>query len=271
MAEILSMRRKMMKTKIVLLCLALTAGFASAQVYPDMPEEYDFTLSDIAKSLTPVIGFNKNMHPANWVWKEGRSSALVEKGKPADFYEINKLYDDNPETMENDCSTAWVEGVAGDGIGEWVIIPVPPRSDELSEKLSCSDDVGTISVDLYFYNGYQKSKDLYMKNNRVRDAKITIYAAAVTYGQNNARLLWNPDAVHVETVTFNDDLETAPFYINTDSKEFIFTLPEKYQKQKCELYLKLEILSVYKGEKYSDTCISNMWAGALETADFDVE
>jgi len=209
------------------------------------------------------------MHSDGWIWKEGRSSALVEKGKSANFYEINKIDDLNMDIGEDDTSTAWVEGAEGDGIGEWVIIPVKPCNEITEERLNGSRKHrydGDFTVSLFVCNGYQKSLDLYRKNNRVREAKISVYAAAYSFGQDDAYLLWNPDCVYEETITLNDDIIENPICLNYHTEDFSITLPEKYRTEECELYLKLEIRSVYKGTKYSDTCISDMCA-TVDAAD----
>ncbi len=254
-----------MKKTIATALMAFAAALAFTQEHPRMPRKYDFELSDMAKRLTPVIGFNKNIHADGWVWKAGRSSALVEKGKSADFYEITKLsdpLDDDP--CEPDRGTAWVEGSAGDGISEWVIVPVKPINDDVAERLANREIRYPLIVHLSVFNGYQKSVDLYQKNNRVKEAKISIYAAAMSFGQDDAFLLWNPEVVCEETITLNDDIVVNPICFNTTEADFTFELPEKYRNEMCELYLRLEIRSVYKGTKYSDTCICNMSATVEE-------
>ncbi len=251
-----------LKQLICLLATLMFAETAMAQIYERTPREYDFALSDIAKRIIPVLSFNQNMHNDSWIWKEGRSSALVEKGKPSDFYEINKINDLDMELGENDISTAWVEGVQGDGIGEWVIIPVTVNDDELEDMLNNGKSDGKLDIHFFICNGFQKSQDLYLKNNRIKDAKITIYAAAYSCGQDDAFLLWNPDSIYEQTITLNDEIIFNPICLNFHSETFSVTLPEKYRKEHCELYLKLEIRSVYKGSKYNDTCISDMAATA---------
>ena len=244
-----------MKKSIILLSVLALGFAANAQVYERTPREYDFELSDIARRITPVLSFNRDMHADGWVWKEGRSSALTEKGKSADFYEINKIDDLNMDIGEDDTSTAWVEGAEGDGIGEWVIVPVKPCNEITEERLSGSRKHrydGDFTVSLFVCNGYQKSLDLYRKNNRVREAKISVYAAAYSAGQDDAYLLWNPECIYEEVITVPDE--------NYSEHDFFMPFPEKYSTEFCELYLKLEIRSVYKGTKYSDTCISNMSA-----------
>lgn len=246
----------------------LNAFWAAAQEYQRTPRKYDFELSDVAKCIIPVLSFNKNMHPDGWIWKEGRSSALVEKGKPADFYEINKIDDINMDIGEDDTGTAWVEGVKDDGIGEWVIIPVKFDDDDLESRFVNGETDGKLKIDLCICNGFQQNLDLYYKNNRVKEARISVYVAAYSAGQDDAFLLWNPDCIYDKTITVTDELANRnPICLNWHSENFSVTLPEKYRREHCELYLKLEIRSVYKGSKYSDTCISHMRAVAREVKD----
>ena len=255
-----------MKKQITTALMAFAAALAFTQVYPRTPRKYDFELSDIARRITPVLSFNRDMHADGWIWKEGRSSALVEKGKSADFYEINKIDDLNMDIGEDDTSTAWVEGAEGDGIGEWVMIPVGTNDGDTRWRFDGNGEGGNLKVCLSVENGYQQSKDLYLKNNRVKEAKISIYAAAMSFGQDDAFLLWNPEVVCEETITLNDDIAVNPICFNTTEADFTFELPEKYRNEMCELYLRLEIRSVYKGTKYSDTCISHMCA-TVDAAD----
>ena len=150
-----------------------------------------------------------------------------------------------------------------------VIVPVKPTGESTWNRLSGSRKHrydGDFTVWLFVCNGYQKSLDLYRKNNRVREAKISVYAAAYSAGQDDAYLLWNPDCVYEETITLNDDIIKNPICLNYHTEDFSITLPEKYRTEHCDLYLKLEIRSVYKGTKYSDTCISEMCA-TVDVAD----
>ena len=255
--------------------LAITALFAlafdlSAQRYINtssivLSRKYDFELSEMAYRILPMLSVNANNHPKGWVWERGRSSALKEKGKSADFYEINKIND--VEEFDGDeianVSTAWVEGVDGDGEGEFVIIPVKPLRD--MENSIFRHDEQSVKYHIYYNvkNGYQQSEDLYYKNNRVKDAIIRIYAAAYSLGQNDAYLRWNPDCIYEQKITLPDEVGENPFYLNSESADLLIDIPEKYQRDNVQLFLRLEILSVYKGTKYSDTCICDMSAKIL--------
>lgn len=65
----------------------------------------------------------------------------------------------NPENVnDNDKSTAWVEGAAGDGIGEYVQL-----------NFSFEGSIANVSM----INGYAKSNDIYYKNNRVKKIRLS--------------------------------------------------------------------------------------------------
>ncbi len=249
-----------MKKKVFLLFILLNSAFSFAQKY-----SYGFELSDIAERIIPMLSVNRYYHESGWIWKEGRSSALVEKGKLADFYEINKIDDMDMDIGEDNTSTAWIEGSEGDGIGEWVIIPVEAYEGYGSDggfarKLARGETSGKMNVFLHICNGYQESLSSYYDNNRIKEAKISIYVAAYDIGYDQALLLWNPDCIFEKTITLNDEVIRNPICLNYHSESFAVTLPEKYRQERCELYMKLEICSVYKGKNFARTCISQMGA-----------
>ncbi|MBQ6630973.1 MAG: discoidin domain-containing protein [Romboutsia sp.] len=124
---------------------------------------------------------------------------------------IKKSKNYKPENaIDNNISTAWIEGLSDDGIGQFI---------EFSSK-------NTFRVDkIDIINGFSKSEDLYMKNNRVK--KITL---EFSDGKKQ---------VH-ELLDNNMDYQTIDVGgVNTNS-------------------VKVIIEEVYKGNKYSDTCISEI-------------
>ena len=52
---------------------------------------------------------------------------------------------------------AWVEGQAGQGIGEWIVV-----------EFSAPRRISGLAID----NGYQKNQDIYFKNSRVRTIEV---------------------------------------------------------------------------------------------------
>jgi hypothetical protein len=59
--------------------------------------------------------------------------------------------------FSNDKSTAWVEGKAGPGIGEWILLDFDGARPVLGLKIS---------------NGYQKSPEIFARNGRVRKFRL---------------------------------------------------------------------------------------------------
>lgn len=117
-----------------------------------------------------------------------------------------------PENIfDGDIKTAWVEGVSHAGEGEWI-------------QLSATGMQTVQGIEIV--NGYCKSEEIYVNNNRVRDIRITF------------------DDGTSETFSVKDDFGRY--------QTFDFSEP------KNTTAVKLEILSVYKGVKYQDTCISEV-------------
>jgi len=179
--------------------------------------------------------------------KYSASSVLKEKGKPDDYYGADKAFDE-------DSGTAWCEGKNGDGIGESITLTTEP-------------------VKIYgvtILNGYGKFKHLYMQNNRVKDFKLIFYPPS---GKEK-----------VVTGTFGNDLcgkslaggkLTMEQFCQENAEEHKgYDKCMVFKKNECIMHdydgggqkillktpmtvnkIKLEILSIYKGEKFTDTCI----------------
>jgi hypothetical protein len=94
-------------------------------------------------------------------------------------YHPNYVADDDPRT-------AWVEGAASSGAGEWVRIKVT--------KLD-----GVSAVRLRLRNGYQKSKALFAANARIKDVTIKLLPS----GKTTRAML--PDAMEWQELTVKQD------------------------------------------------------------------
>ncbi len=116
-----------------------------------------------------------------------------------------------PENLfEGPQSSAWVEGQAGQGIGEWIAIEFDgPRT------------VRSIVV----RNGYQKSNDIFHKNNRVRRLRAV-------FSQGETQTLIVPDR-------FGSELLTLP-------------------KPVRAYWVKFIIDEVWAANKYTDTAITKL-------------
>jgi hypothetical protein len=63
-----------------------------------------------------------------------------------------------PESLfDNADNTAWVEGVDGQGIGEWIVVEF---------------DGSRLVKEIHIKNGYMKDPALYQKNSRVKEIKV---------------------------------------------------------------------------------------------------
>lgn len=125
---------------------------------------------------------------------------------------------------------AWVEGVAGYGIGEYLeysFTGVSPR-------------ITTIIV----VNGYVKSESAYRNNSRVK--KLKVYVNDKPYAIFNLRDLRSAQYFEVDTLGTSD----------RDDWKAMEALPD--------WKLKFEILEVYKGNKYDDTVISEIYFDGLD-------
>lgn len=149
-------------------------------------------------------GYYKNepfLIPGHFEWSnkyKDCSSFLIEKNKKYDKENLSKYEVDTP----------WVEGVKGDGKGEWFII-----------------DNHFVYGYLLIMNGYisYEKPYLYKQNGRVKQIKVT--------GENSgkSKVLDVLDTPHPQTVDIS-----------------FLSEPED---------IRVEIVEVYKGSKYDDTCI----------------
>ncbi|MCU0392806.1 MAG: hypothetical protein MUE81_16985 [Thermoflexibacter sp.] len=119
--------------------------------------------------------------------------------------------------------TAWVEGVQGDGIGEYLAYYF---------KNSCPR-----VTEIIVSNGYVKSDKAWKENSRVKTLKLYI-----------------------------NDKPYAILNLMDTKADQSFELGEpvgRYQDGK-DMILKFEILSTYKGDKYSDTAITEIFFDGID-------
>ena len=113
--------------------------------------------------------------------------------------------------IDGSTSTAWVEGVEGDGIGESISITFDNNENEIDA--------------ICVRNGYEKSEDIFYKNNRIKEASVEFEDGSIEYFE----LM---DHGYDQIVFFD-----SPHWGNS---------------------IVLTIESVYPGSRYSDTCVSEI-------------
>ncbi len=155
--------------------------------------------------------------------------------------------------LDKNFSTAWVEGKQGDGINESVYIVIP-------------EECKTINI----FNGYGKNSSLYHKNNRPKKIKLSSFVGI------------NPDGYVSETaIIYKAHKFEKDFYITLKDTYGIQSFKFPFSKSELEtlkntaidrfkekpghkigqidFILKLEIEEIYKGSKWDDTCISEIF------------
>jgi len=177
------------------------------------------------------------------------SSELEKPKNPMDFgpYSPVNLFDGNLET-------SWVEGENGSGIGTYVLI----GRQEFLEKY------------LLVNNGYQESEDLFLKNNRVKDFTISLYAG-FTSNMRIGQFGFEADLTGFgdpDSFTLKDEMGTQRFELSFDTADFesfMDTETRHYRDAHMEEtgirsfpVVKFEIVSVYKGSRWDDTCITEI-------------
>jgi len=126
--------------------------------------------------------------------------------------------------------TAWVEGVPGYGIGEYVEYTFAPESPR----------VNTIIV----VNGYVKSIGAWRNNSRVK--KLKMYVNDKPYAILNLKDLPAAHTFEIQAIGAAD----------RENYEQLKKLPD--------WKLRFEILEVYKGEKYDDVAITEIYFSGLD-------
>lgn len=114
--------------------------------------------------------------------------------------------------------TCWAEGVNGNGEGEYIEI-------YFTESMYIKE--------ICFLNGYIKNEDVFNKNGKIKRVEVT-FSDGYTYEQALGDWTYN----EVEEQSFDDRIY--------------------FDEAICTEYLKVTILEAEAGEKYSDTCLSEL-------------
>jgi len=216
--------------------------------------------------------------PAHSQWKKiylrsamGLHSVSSELDEVNPFEELGEYGAHN--LFDKDGSTAWVEGVKGDGIGESVYIGMGDRLNEI----------------ICIVNGYQKSRSIYFKNNRPKTLRLSLFVGFMIPGEvteivsvcrirqfGNEKLIILRDTLGPQEFRLPFNLLKASEFEEQSMQLFLNDFGKEFEKitKSCsgcdtvpyvEYILLLEIVDVYKGTKWDDTCISDIWFKPAET------
>lgn len=165
-----------------------------------------------------------------------------------DYTEYDQMLDDFedmyfPGNVFSNPRTAWVEGVRGDGIGEVLIVKLDIRQP------------------VKIWNGFGKNVRLFKANNRVKKARIYLLKASGIIGDQyrykDIEVLSSHTVILKDKNGFqNLKLPALPQILEKALDQKLKELKQSGYAHRYGMFVAIEILSVYKGAKYSDTCIS---------------
>jgi hypothetical protein len=146
-------------------------------------------------------------------------------------------------------STAWCEGVKGYGIGEWVNMSIRTKSSDIhwSNRICFPE--------LMIVNGYAKDAVTWKNNSRVKTLRLYV-------GDTHWCDLQLDDVIKPQIFQFK---EADWIYPSRSGKQIpakgAFSNPWADNYPEIPIYqtdLKFEIIEVYPGDKYDDTCITGI-------------
>jgi hypothetical protein len=149
------------------------------------------------------------------------------------MYAAGRLTDGSPETC-------WAEGVKGDGIGEIVIAQLDTRK--------------PIEV----WAGLGKSEKLYRENGRPRKVNVYVLQATDCAVNQYSTIFTNVRVLARHTIELKDVNAYQPLPL--PAYRPLKAEPSPYCLDQVTTFVAVEILSVYPGGRYRDTCISEIRA-----------
>ncbi|MCB0803320.1 MAG: hypothetical protein KDB74_09485 [Flavobacteriales bacterium] len=186
----------------------------------EQKEKYEFCATDI-EGYWDILGLGCSWYCGGGLDTLSASSELNSFNKLS--YSAKNIHDLNYKT-------AWIEGVPGYGIGEFVTYHIPPQNPRITE--------------LIVVNGYVKSEKIWNENSRVKKLKMYI------------------DEKPFAILNLEDNRKEQHFKIEPlgygDRENF------KKLQEKPWWTIKFEILDVYKGDKYDDTAITEIYFDGID-------
>ena len=182
--------------------------------------DYD-ALSDVEFALLCFVEENpvlSHFYSGNCSWYcGGQIDSVTASSALADRYAAEKAHDFS-------IVTAWVEGVEGNGEGEYLRYSFPGTCPRITTVL--------------IHNGYVKNWDVWRDNGRVK--KLLMYYNDKPYAILNLQDTMGLQSFDVGVLGY-EDKDSAPAWS-----------------------IKFEILEVYPGKKYEDTAITEIYFDGID-------
>jgi hypothetical protein len=189
-------------------------------------EDIEFVYDNSSKAFTTYV--QEGRLPLSSITKIQASSVLKTDAINRFNYEPKNLFD-------NDLNTAWVEGVTGSGVGEWV-------------EIQCANSVYVEAIGII--NGYTKNEAIYNANNRIRKIRLDV----------EFRDTWQGDTDQNGRKTVDIDLAEKQFNeLNRNVQAPFISWLADYAMGRAVSKIRLTVLEVTGGTKYDDTCISELY------------
>lgn len=166
---------------------------------------------------------------------------------------LGNLRYDPSNIFDNDLATAWVEAKEGDGTGEWISFFVNAGTDTLK-----------------IFSGYGKSRDLYLANDRASVLKLSFYITAQPDGwvsetstifkaakAGNDLIFGLKDEYGYQLIPVGEQLKKLSSITDKIHDDFTRSFPDLIPNWTSPL-IRMEITSLYQGNKYDDACISEI-------------
>ncbi len=202
----------------------------------DKMNEEGKTLDDLSPEQKEVFEYWDETKADIWDIIGGGCSWYCGTGAPKKITASSYLKSQGDNTYEpqnaHDLSykNAWVEGVPGYGIGEYLVYHFHPA--------------GARITDIIIVNGYVKSEAAWKKNSRVK--KLKMYINDELYAILNLK-----DTIAEQRFSVDPIGEKVP-----ENRIEPAEIPDRT--------LKFEILDVYKGSKYDDVVITEIYFDGLD-------
>lgn len=205
-------------------CKKIWDKMSNGVEYDDLSQQEKEALSKVDETIEgywDIIGGGCSWYCGGGPKDVTASSYLKSQGE--NNYEPKNAHDLNYKN-------AWVEGVEGYGIGEYLLYTFEGTSPRINE--------------IIVVNGYVKSKAAWENNSRVK--KLKVYIDDKPYAILNLQDIRGSQIFKIKPIG------------NGDREDW------DVLKTKPDWTLKFEILDVYKGLKYDDVAISEIYFNGLD-------